>query len=113
MALLLDKGFTALPVHSGWAMLVAALAGFALPAINRKFKDSKFNVWIPSASSFGLAFIISPSESMTLFYGTLLVAYWELKSPVTCDGTGNLTEALLSADACRLDDVGGVGHHRR
>jgi hypothetical protein len=86
VALLLDKGLSALPVHSGWAMLVAAMAGLALPVINRRFKDSKYNVWIPSASSFGLAFIIAPSESLTLFYGTLLVAYWEHKSPVTCDG---------------------------
>ncbi len=84
--MLLDKGLSSLPVHTGWAMLIAAFVGFALPALNKRYADTKYSLWIPSASSFGLAFIIDPSESLTLFYGTLLVAYWEKKSPATCEG---------------------------
>jgi hypothetical protein len=66
-------------------MLVAAFFGVLLPLINRKYEESKYTVIIPSASSLGLAFIIAPSQSMTLFFGTVLTSLWQMKDKKACD----------------------------
>ncbi len=65
-------------------MLIAAAFGIMLPLLNRRLAKSPYAAVIPSASTVGLAFIIPPAQSLTLFYGTVLTAIWQRKNPESC-----------------------------
>jgi hypothetical protein len=46
-------------------------------------------MWIPTASSFGLAFIVAPNQSFTIFYGSLFLLYWKSRRPQQCEDYAN------------------------
>ena len=79
-------GLDNLPPYSGYAMIVAAFIGVALPVINLYIKEWKYVSFVPTASTMGLAFIISPSNSVTLALGVLFVYLWEKKNALSCKG---------------------------
>eukprot|EP00042_Codosiga_hollandica_P041764 m.375606 g.375606 ORF g.375606 m.375606 type:complete len:203 (-) comp56181_c0_seq5:59-667(-) len=85
VAKLLDDGLGSLPPHVGWAMLAAAFVGVILPIINRKYGESRFGMWIPSGSSFGIAFIVEPSQSVVMFLGAMLILAWKIRNEASCE----------------------------
>ena len=48
-------------VHIGWAMLIAAFIGVTSPLLNRRYGKEKWAVFMPTASTLGLAFIRLPT----------------------------------------------------
>jgi uncharacterized oligopeptide transporter (OPT) family protein len=85
-------------------MLIAAAFGIALPIINRKLAKSKFFTFIPTASSLGLAFIISPPQSLMLFFGTIAALIWEKVSVANYKGFKqamySLSDHIIIAEFC-------------
>nr|WP_222822968.1 OPT/YSL family transporter [Nitrospina gracilis] len=66
-----QQGLGALPAGSVPAMAVAGGAGLIL-AFGERFLPADFRRWLPSAASLGLAFIIPPWISLSMFIGGLL-----------------------------------------
>jgi uncharacterized oligopeptide transporter (OPT) family protein len=70
VAELFQEGFRELPESSGFAMLIAAAAGIALP-IAERLAPRAVRRFLPSAASVGLAFVFPASTSASLFIGGL------------------------------------------
>jgi len=68
---LFAKGFDALPRGAMTAIGIAAAAGIVLPVLE-KLVPKKARVWVPSAASVGLAFVIPPSNSISMFLGAVV-----------------------------------------
>ncbi|MGP0628701.1 OPT family oligopeptide transporter [Nitrospina sp. 32_T5] len=66
-----QQGLGALPAGSVPAMAVAGGAGLFL-AFGERFLPADLHRWLPSAASLGLAFIIPPWISLSMFMGGLL-----------------------------------------
>jgi len=71
VAELFQRGFEALPAGSATAMLIAAIVGVILPVAER-FGPKGLKSWLPSASSLGLAFVVSAMYAISIFIGALL-----------------------------------------
>jgi OPT family oligopeptide transporter len=79
VARLLSTGFSALHPTARWGLALGALAGLLLPALELLFpKHRKF---IPSATGFGLAFVIPWFNSLSFFIGAAIALYMEKKHP--------------------------------
>lgn len=63
-----QQGWSAIPPASLEAMVIAGLAGIALPSLARML-PSKLIFWLPSAPAMGLAFVIPAWNSISLFLG--------------------------------------------
>ncbi len=65
------EGLDKLPVGTGWAMLAAAILGTILPLIE-KLGPKWMKTWTPSAPSLGLALVIPPFNSISMFLGAMI-----------------------------------------
>jgi hypothetical protein len=76
-------------------------------------------MWIPTASSLGLAFIVAPNQSFTIFYGSLLYLFWDRKNSVSCQNYSNSLASGMTTEfvlvACKVDSsndyVSGASHY--
>jgi len=100
MAEVLSKGLDALPEGAGWA----ALAGLAFGAIVPVFRKlvPKAAPYTPSGLAFGIAFIVQPFYSVTMFAGSLFLVLWMWKSKQHCT-------RFMFAVACGLIAGEGLG----
>ena len=69
----LTGGLGALPFDVRWAMLVGALCGVTLGALEALLPERRVH-WLPSSAALGLAFIIPASISLMMTFGAVL--YW-------------------------------------
>jgi uncharacterized oligopeptide transporter (OPT) family protein len=65
--------------------LAGALFGILLPILRRVLKDTRVRPFIPSGSAFGLAFIIFPYQSFTIFLGGVTHLIWSKVRPKSCE----------------------------
>jgi len=67
----LTGGLGALPFDVRWAMLVGALCGVTLGALEALLPERRVH-WLPSSAALGLAFIIPASISLMMTFGAVL-----------------------------------------
>lgn len=67
----LTGGLGALPLDVRWAMLVGALCGVTLGALEALLPERRVH-WLPSSAALGLAFIIPASISLMMTFGAVL-----------------------------------------
>lgn len=65
-------GFRALPQGTPTAMLIAGILGIILPVLDRVV-PKRYKIFVPSAASLGLAFVINGFNAISMFLGGLLV----------------------------------------
>jgi OPT family oligopeptide transporter len=108
------NGISTLPAGATSAMAWAALAGVLLPVLE-KMLSTKARVWVPSAASMGLAFVIPANNSISMFIGGVLALAlgklfptWTGRFFVTVCAGVVAGESLVGAgDALRLVLMGG------
>lgn len=113
VAELFTIGFEAIPAGTPMAMLIAAIVGTILPVMD-KLAPPKAKPFVPSAAAMGLAFVIPPRNSISMFMGAclaLLVARlfprWSDRFVVTICAGLVAGESLTGAgDALRLMMMG-------
>lgn len=66
-----SKGVSALPPNVGTAVAIAAVLGVAMAVIDKKAPKS-VSAWLPSASAFGLGFVVPANQGLSMFLGGLL-----------------------------------------
>ncbi|MDY7110441.1 MAG: OPT family oligopeptide transporter [Planctomycetota bacterium] len=71
VAEIFQVGFQALPEGTPTAMLIAAIIGVAFPIVE-KVSPKRVRAWIPSVSSVGLAFVVYPNYSISMFIGAVI-----------------------------------------
>jgi uncharacterized oligopeptide transporter (OPT) family protein len=64
-------GLGGLPPHATTAILIAAMLGILLPLIEH-FSPKKLRTYLPSSSSLGLAIVIAPKTTISLFLGAVV-----------------------------------------
>ncbi len=104
-----QRGLSSLPAGAPIAMLIAAIIGVALP-IAEKVLPKKAALYVPSCSAAGLAFVISGTNSISMFIGgaagaliTKLYPNWSKRFFVTLCAGIIAGESLTGAgDAIRL-----------
>ncbi|HMN97034.1 MAG TPA: OPT family oligopeptide transporter [Phycisphaerales bacterium] len=67
-------GIDQLPQSSRMAMLWAAIFGVLLPVAERFF-SKRFRVWVPSAASVGLAFVVGAEYAISMFIGGTIALF--------------------------------------
>jgi len=83
VAEVMSGGFENLPNGAPSAILIALIVGIALPIL-RKVSPASIANWIPSGLAFGIAFIVYPYDSVTMFAGSMALVLWRVISPKTC-----------------------------
>ncbi|MFO0840446.1 MAG: OPT family oligopeptide transporter [Phycisphaerae bacterium] len=64
-------GFQSLPLYTKEACAIAAIVGVLMPILDRTL-PRRARVWLPSATSIGLAFVVPASNAITMCAGALL-----------------------------------------
>jgi uncharacterized oligopeptide transporter (OPT) family protein len=82
MAELLVAGFDALPPHAELAVAIAAAVGVILPVLRR---IEGLKTYVPSGLAMGIAFIITPSHSLVMFYGLVIWLIWKALWPAATE----------------------------
>jgi uncharacterized oligopeptide transporter (OPT) family protein len=75
VARMLAKGPEALPTGAGWGMLAGGVLGVLL-ALAEDLLPRRVAVWVPSATSFGIAGVIPAFNSVSMFLGAFAVWLW-------------------------------------
>ena len=88
-------------IDAGWAMLVGAFFGIVLPFVNRRFAQAKYAVFLPSASSLGLALILNPAQAFIISVGAMFTHFWEKRNAATARGLTVVSH--LSTITTRVD----------
>lgn len=104
-----QRGLDSLPAGATTAMLIAAIAGIIFPVLEKKLPE-KAAVYVPSCSAAGLAFVISGTNSISMFIGgaagaiiTRLYPNWSKRFFVTLCAGIIAGESLTGAgDAIRM-----------
>lgn len=65
-------GLQALPAGTPLAMLIAAVLGVVLPVLEATLPRD-WRTFVPSAASLGLAFVVRPQDSISMFAGGVLI----------------------------------------
>ncbi len=68
-----ERGLDSLPKGATEAMLYAAIAGVIFPILE-KLLPKKFRPFVPGCASIGLAFVISATNSISMFIGACIAA---------------------------------------
>jgi len=84
VARVLAEGVRNLPKGSVIAMIIGGLLGILISLLE-EFLPRKYVKWIPSATGFGLAGVITPQNSISMFLGALIGWLWLKKYPKSCD----------------------------
>jgi putative OPT family oligopeptide transporter len=108
------KGFDSLPAGAVPAILIAAVVGVILPVLE-KVLPKKARVYVPSAASVGLAFVIPAWNGLSMFIGAMIgmglktmFPRWTERFFVTVCAGVIAGESLVGAgDAIRLVLAGG------
>jgi len=103
------SGFDQLPAGVTTAMLIAAVMGVLLPVLDR-FLPKRAQLWVPSASAVGLAFVIPANNSISMFLGACIALavskafpLWSKRFLITVCAGIVAGESLVGAgDALRL-----------
>ncbi|MDD5088139.1 MAG: OPT/YSL family transporter [bacterium] len=100
MALLLAQGIKSLPPHAMTAALVGAIVGFALPFLGRIKKISK---WLPSPIALGIAFMVTPYSSLSMWLGSFLTWLYNRKHAESVDKYGaSLASGLIAGEGLMM-----------
>ncbi|MEM7227626.1 MAG: OPT family oligopeptide transporter [Planctomycetota bacterium] len=83
VAEVMSEGIGNLPPGTPQAILAGLALGIALPVI-RRFSPKKIAAWVPSGLAFGIAFIVYPYDSVTMFVGSMFLVGWRKLSPKSC-----------------------------
>ncbi|MGD0897439.1 MAG: OPT family oligopeptide transporter [Thermoguttaceae bacterium] len=75
MARVLAKGLDDLPAGAGWAMIVGGVLGLLL-ALGEELLPRRLAVWVPSATSLGIAGVIPAFNSISMFLGAFGAWLW-------------------------------------
>jgi len=107
----LAHGLGSVPASARAAMLVAAVAGVILGALESRPRSAR---WLPSAASLGLAFVIPASVSLTIFAGALAAWLFAALKPALAErftlaaAAGMITgESLVGVAAAIVGLAGG------
>jgi uncharacterized oligopeptide transporter (OPT) family protein len=108
------NGVGSLPAGTTTAMIWAAIAGVILPVLEKTL-PARWRVWVPSAASVGLAFVIPANNAISMFIGgaaalmlSKLFPRWSDRFLVTICAGLIAGESLVGAgDALRLVLTGG------
>jgi OPT family oligopeptide transporter len=84
VAELLASGLENLPKGSGWGMIIGGLLGIVISLLE-EFLPKKCVKWLPSATGLGLAGVIMPQNSFSMFLGSLIAWIWMKKHAKSCD----------------------------
>jgi uncharacterized oligopeptide transporter (OPT) family protein len=93
VAEVLSKGFDALPPHAEIAVIIAFAFGALIPILRKTVPSIKG--YLPSGLAFGIAFIVHPYFSITMFVGSLFLVAWQTVDRKHC-------ERFVFAVACGL-----------
>jgi putative OPT family oligopeptide transporter len=72
---LLTQGVHMLPQTASWAIVIGALAGVALPMIEKLWP--KAHAYLPSAMGLGLAWVVPFQNSLSFLIGAVIVTVWQ------------------------------------
>lgn len=92
MAVLLSKGFGALPHNAPLAVGAGAAFGSLMAVVN-KLGPKALTKWLPSGLAFGIAFIVPAYYSVAMFIGAVLFQLWTSRDP---DGAKRLGFSVAS-----------------
>jgi OPT family oligopeptide transporter len=84
VAELLASGLENLPEGTPIGMVVGGFLGIFL-ALLEELLPKKYSKWLPSATGLGLAGVIKPMYSFSMFLGSLIAWLWMKKHPKSCD----------------------------
>lgn len=84
VAELLAKGVKELPPYSLAGMLIGGLLGVAISLLE-EFLPKRYAQWVPSATGLGLAGVIMPQNSISMFLGAAIAWLWMKMRPKSCD----------------------------
>jgi uncharacterized oligopeptide transporter (OPT) family protein len=107
----LAQGLGSVPASARAAMLVAAVAGVILGALESRPRAAR---WLPSAASLGLAFVIPASVSLMIFAGALLAWLFAALRPALAErftlaaAAGMITGESLVGVAAALAGLAGA-----
>jgi len=94
VAKVLSEGLSSLPAGTAWAVLIAAGLGVGLTLAGR---SKRIGRWIPSPVALGIACLIRPQYSVSLWLGALLANIWARKNPGKSEKFGPALAAGLIA----------------
>jgi OPT family oligopeptide transporter len=100
MAQLLANGLKSLPPHAMTAAAVGAVVGFALPFLSKIKKISK---WLPSPIALGIAFMVTPYSSLSMWLGAFLTSMYNRKHADRVDAYGaSLASGLIAGEGLMM-----------
>ncbi|RPH96052.1 OPT family oligopeptide transporter [candidate division KSB1 bacterium] len=101
MAELLAKGIKSLPPHAMTAASVGAVVGLAIPIIASINK--KIGKWLPSPIALGIAFMVTPYSSLSMWAGALLTYLYNRKHADRVDRFGaSLASGLIAGEGLMM-----------
>jgi len=100
MAKLLADGVDSLPPHAMTAAAVGAIIGFAMPFVA---KIKGVGKWLPSPIALGIAFMVTPYSSLSMWLGAVVTAYYTKKNPDAVDRYGaSLASGLIAGEGLMM-----------
>jgi uncharacterized oligopeptide transporter (OPT) family protein len=70
----LSQGIGVIPTSARWAIVIGGLIGIALPLLETLWPKSR--AWLPSSMGLGLAFVVTFSNSLSFFIGSIIAWRW-------------------------------------
>jgi OPT family oligopeptide transporter len=100
MAQLLAQGLKSLPPHAMTAAAIGAVVGFVLPFMARIKKISK---WLPSPIALGIAFMVTPYSSLSMWLGAFLTFLYNRKHADQVERYGaSLASGLIAGEGLMM-----------
>lgn len=100
MAKLLADGIKSLPAHAMTAASIGALIGFAMPFMA---KIKGVGKWLPSPIALGIAFMVTPYSSLSMWLGAVVTAYYTKRNPEAVDSYGaSLASGLIAGEGLMM-----------
>lgn len=100
MAKLLADGIDSLPPHAMTAAAIGAIIGFAMPFVA---KIKGVGKWLPSPIALGIAFMVTPYSSLSMWLGAVVTAYYTKKNPEAVDRYGaSLASGLIAGEGLMM-----------
>lgn len=100
MAQLLAEGIKSLPAHAMTAATIGAIIGFAMPFIA---KIKGVGKWLPSPIALGIAFMVTPYSSLSMWLGAVITSYYNKKNPAGVEAYGaSLASGLIAGEGLMM-----------
>jgi uncharacterized oligopeptide transporter (OPT) family protein len=101
MAELLAKGIKSLPPHAMTAALVGAIVGVVIPVVGAF--NRKIGKWLPSPIALGIAFMVTPYSSLSMWVGALLTYLYNKKHADRVERFGpSLASGLIAGEGLMM-----------